>query len=307
MERVGFVNVWIIGGGSVGLLLASYASKAGANVTVVTNGKEQAEALNREGVSLLRNSIASFHPVDAIPFECLSSLKTATIIFLAVKEHQVKRVLTKISKLKINSPIFFLQNGMNHITLMQELRNSVYVGIVEHGALKHSNVKVEHTGIGIMRIGHVLGDELELKPFWDKLSSVGYSVDVEGEWLEVMKRKLIVNAVINPLTALYELKNGELLHDETIVSIMKKLCQEAIMTLQLKDHEDIWTYIIQVCQNTKENKSSMLRDIESGNQTEIDAISGYILREGLKRKISLPYTLDVYHQIKQKERSDIDG
>ncbi|UOE92940.1 2-dehydropantoate 2-reductase [Alkalihalobacillus sp. LMS39] len=301
------MNVWIIGGGSVGLLLASYASKAGAHVTVVTNRKEQAEALRKEGVSLLRNSITSLHPVDAIPFENLSVLQTATIIFLAVKEHQVKRVLDKISKLKTNAPIVFLQNGMNHISLMQQLRSTVYVGIVEHGALKQSDVKVEHTGVGSMKIGHVQGKELELQFFWDKLSRFGYSVVVENKWLEVMKKKLIVNAVVNPLTALYEVKNGELLCDEMVVSIMKKLSQEAIIALQVKDGEDIWPYIIQVCQNTKENKSSMLRDIENGNQTEIEAISGYILREGQKHKINLPYTRDVYNKVKQKERSITDG
>lgn len=46
----------------------------------------------------------------------------------------------------------------------------------------------------------------------------------------------------------------------------------------------------------------MLKDIEEGRETEIDAILGYILKEAEMKKMSAPYTESLYCQIKGRER-----
>lgn len=59
---------------------------------------------------------------------------------------------------------------------------------------------------------------------------------------------------------------------------------------------------MEVIGKTTLNKSSMLKDMEAGRPTEIDAILGYIIEEAKKKKQSVPIANAVYLMIKGKER-----
>ena len=48
--------------------------------------------------------------------------------------------------------ILFLQNGMGHLKYLDKLKGEVYVGTVEHGAIRLKANTVLHTGIGSTNI-----------------------------------------------------------------------------------------------------------------------------------------------------------
>ena len=84
---------------------------------------------------------------------------------------------------------------------------------------------------------------------------------------------------------------------EYLNHLAKKLCEEACKVLNFP-YQTTWEYVQQVALQTKENSSSMLQDILKKSQTEIDAISGYLVEtsEG-----PIPNTVFVYEAIKAKE------
>ena len=131
-----------------------------------------------------------------------------------------------------------------------------------------------------------------------------------------MKRKLVANSVINPLTALMGCRNGDLLESEESMIIMKRVCFEAAeaFAMQSLREESSWNdqktrartrskfsraspalsapaleeECLRVIKVTATNISSMLSDVQSGSYTEVDYMPGYLV--GLGRQFGLPMT-----------------
>jgi len=131
-----------------------------------------------------------------------------------------------------------------------------------------------------------------------------------------MKRKLVVNSVINPLTALLGCRNGELLESAEARKIIRRVCSEASRAFSMQAQEEdgfsddrekqvrirsglsraspglaagaLEEECLRVIRATADNVSSMLSDVRVGSHTEIDYMNGYLV--GLARPFGLPMT-----------------
>ena len=121
------------------------------------------------------------------------------------------------------------------------------------------------------------------------------------DWYSMVVEKVIINSVINPLTAIYKITNGELIKNPHFMKNMRDLYNEISSVIMISDKCESWNRIVEVCERTAKNRSSMLKDIEEGRQTEIDAILGFIINEGASKKISLKLTPFLYDAIKGLE------
>lgn len=297
MKKIG-----IIGGGSIGLLLAGYLCKAGFDVTIYTNTKEQANQLNRDGLTLRSGIEEIVVPVSSTPFSEMSQLND-DCLFVAVKQYHLKHLMDRLPSLlgKVNS-LIFIQNGMGHIKYLEELTScveNIFVAIVEHGALKDNQTVVTHTGIGEMKIGTFRKGEQSQMEVWKGLTAVGFYTAIYKDWFDIMVKKLVVNGVINPLTAIYKVENGNLLTNNYYFQVMRCLFEE--ISLIYKCTEQDWQLIVDICKKTSRNRSSMLRDIEEGRETEIEAITGVILEKGALHNKKLPLNQFIYHSVKGLE------
>lgn len=297
------LHIGIIGGGAIGLLVAAYARKAGFTVTLFTRTIEQENHLHENGLTLKLSENKSVHfAVNATT----SYAKMAEIdfLFVAVKQYDLREVIQKLKSVKRgNLPIAFLQNGMGHLSLLEELKEqNVFVAIVEHGALRENDTTVVHTGKGQIMIGSFNGEMTSYLPLFEQLNDSGLNVTVNEEWKEIMQNKLIANVCINPLTAIFKVQNGQLIQNPYFNKIMRKTFLEALQVLQLeKNEQTLWDYVTSICEKTRENRSSMLRDIEQNKETEIDAICGYLLDEAKKQNIKLSLIPFLYDSIKGLE------
>lgn len=300
-------KVGIIGGGSIGLVLAGYLSKGQFDVTIYTKTKQQADNLHKSGVTLKKGTSDSTFAVNSRTFLEITELADE-LLFLAVKQYHLKEVVSHLLSLKGKvGTIVFLQNGMGHITYLEKIAekaDNILVGIVEHGALKHSLTEVEHTGEGEMKIGFFQNKSNLADTIWTKLSNVGFRTSVHEDWFKIMVSKFVANGVINPLTAIFKVKNGDLITNEHYFKIMRKLFEE--ISLIYNSTEADWQKIVDICKKTSQNRSSMLKDIDEGRETEIEAITGVILEKAAEKKVQLHYHNFVFHSIKGME-SQIKG
>ena len=289
------LNVTIIGAGSIGLLVAAKLAMNGQVVTVVCRRKHQADQL-RKGINYINHDKTQCVKVQATYH--LSSKKTDLLI-VAVKSNQVPSVLSLIQEVyqDPNLPdILFIQNGMGHLSYIELLHHNVLVGVVEHGALKIDERTVEHTGDGIIRLSAYSGVPNVLTA----LSSEDFPVHYEHDWYEMLAKKLVINCAINPLSSIYGVLNGELLQNARFYSLMRELVKEACEVLEL-EFERSWNDVQLVCRKTSANTSSMLADIQAGRLTEIDAITGYVLKEAEARGKYVPFSRFVFDSVKGLE------
>ena len=115
-------------------------------------------------------------------------------------------------------------------------------------------------------------------------------------------RKLAVNCVINPLTALYGCRNGDL---QRYPEQIETLCREVASVMAMEGYhtscEGLMQYVMDVIHSTADNVSSMLQDIRNQRHTEIDYITGYLLRRARSHGLTLPENARLFELIKRKE------
>lgn len=295
------MKIGIIGGGSIGLLLAHYLMMQ-HEVHVYVRSNKQMEKLVTEGLFFERENNLINEPISVSLFSDWNAKEELTIV--AVKQYQLAAVIEKV-KSKVtseNCTMLFLQNGMGHLKLLNELYNqTIIVGTVGHGALKIKENHVIHTGNGLINLALYQGkNESELTELLAKPIR-NFPFVLQENYNEMLVQKLIVNAVINPLTAVLNVNNGMLLKNPHYYYLFKQFFNEVSTILNIIDKEKTFQYLEDISRKTAINRSSMLKDLDEQRPTEIDAILGFVLEEARKKQLNAPFSENFYYLIKGKE------
>jgi len=289
------MHVVVIGGGAVGLLLSARLRMGGQSVELVTRSKEQAVMLRRDALSFqqLTGETARV-TVAASPMG--PTLPPGDLYVLAVKQTDLPELLPRLCNLGAEARILAMQNGMGHRELLADTLDlsRCYFAINTEGARRTSPAEVIHTGSGLIRVGpwerNAQRDPV-IQSFLEACDRSGIPVRPEEEIAPFAWRKLLANAVINPLTTLFEIPNGMLLELPATVKLMRELFEEAAVVANhcgQKIVEADWQEIGTICRNTSHNYSSMLQDFWNGRTTEVEAINGYLVRLGQQAGIPTP-------------------
>ena len=98
---------------------------------------------------------------------------------------------------------------------------------------------------------------------------------------KVIYEKLIINATLNALGAIYKKSHKEIFNSKKLKGIAKKLCFESTQIINKKTSiasaEKMWNNINELVNLIGSNHSSMLQDLTNNKKTEIDAINGHII------------------------------
>jgi len=131
-----------------------------------------------------------------------------------------------------------------------------------------------------------------LGPVEEVLKSAKFNVEIVSDAKSLVWGKLVINSAINPLTALLQIPNGELLNRPTARALMRALAEETASIAKAEKvklpFENPGDAAEDVAQRTAANQSSMLQDVLRGAPTEINAICGAVVRTGKKHKIAAP-------------------
>ncbi|MDC3416491.1 ketopantoate reductase family protein [Aquibacillus salsiterrae] len=291
------LHIGVIGGGAVGLLIAAHLSDQ-HRVTVYVRSANQCAKLEENGIK-----VSSWEKPAHITVRQIDELKNEDILFVCVKQYQLESLLPKLKR--VQSLLVFLQNGMGHVDLIkkEQWKNSIVLATCEHGSLKRNEFSITQTGFGKINTAFYCGSYEMYEKAIEKINETTFPFENFPDWYEMLAHKLVANAVINPLTALFQIPNGEILTNPDVLPLAKQLCHEACLVLDLVEKEE-WENVRTIATVTKTNYSSMLMDTKNKRKTEIDGISGFILTHA---KTKVPYTEFVYHGMKVIESRAMVG
>jgi len=188
---------------------------------------------------------------------------------------------------------------------------SIYCASNTHGAYRKALFHIVHAGLGDTYIGQ-LPENDEVDPV--KIEAIAESLTNDYEKAlpdrEMEKRlwlKLAINCAINPLTAIYQCRNGKLLNDPLKLDHLKRLCDEVDTVLRKKnletENDSCFSTVKQVAHDTGDNFSSMYQDRKNKKLSEIDFIQGFLTREAKNLGLSVPENEKVFNTIKEIESS----
>ncbi|WP_338469919.1 2-dehydropantoate 2-reductase [Niallia sp. XMNu-256] len=293
------MKIGIIGGGAIGLLFSYYLSRR-HSVCLYVHSSEQRNLIQEEGFLFEKNG----HRAREFVQVKLSTQWRGEeeVTFIALKQYHLPHIIDMLSTYSTNGhALCFLQNGMGHLKWFDGLNGDIYVGSVEHGAMKVGHNHVIHTGVGTTKTALFRGDSPNFMDFVQSIEDDFFSFVVEEQYEKMLIKKLVANAVINPLTSILQIKNGELINNPYYFRLVKSMFAEIIESLQLKESEEYFLNVIEVCKLTAHNDSSMLRDLKEKRLTEVDAILGYILEKAAENEIHTPIIDLFYQAVKGKE------
>jgi 2-dehydropantoate 2-reductase len=219
-----------------------------------------------------------------------------------------------------DSAILFLQNGLGQIDEVNEevfpdpeTRPSYLSGVISHGVHSHSNMEATHAGFGTIAIGVPPSKpspkaQTELPSITLDATSpssryllrticrspvLAAVPNSPTELFQAQLEKLAANAIINPITALMDARNGALTYNFALTRAMRLLLGEISLVIRSLPElsslpnvntrfapDRLETLVVSIAHRTRNNISSMLADTRKGNLTEIQYINGYVVKRG---------------------------
>ena len=231
------------------------------------------------------------------------------VLIVCVKAHQTELALQQWRRaIGPATQIILLQNGMGQHQIVAQLfpNNTIFAASSTEGANRQSADLINYAGQGLTHWGYYSGPKAQLKLPIDKAQGQHLVCDnIE----DVLINKLIVNAVINPLTVKFQCRNGQLLEIPEALHWLKELCNEVETILQSTHFQgvremtpgDVYKRVKDICTKTAKNISSMRQDIIASRTTEIDYINGYLVNLAKSNSIRSPLNDQLIDHVKNAE------
>lgn len=285
-------NILIVGTGALATLFAARLAQAGHPITMLGTWQAGLDALNTYGARLI-DSHGNEHQFKVQVIDNPRENRRFQYALILVKAWQTEHVAAQLKEYLADAPrglAVTLQNGLgNRETLAQSLGlNRIALGTTTTGATLLGPGLVKAGGEGIISIER----HPALGPIEDALKSAKFNLNIVEDAKSLVWGKLVINAAINPLTALLRVPNGKLLERPAARQMLKALANE---TAQVAKEEkvdlpfaDPVAAAEEVALKTASNHSSMLQDVLRGAPTEIDAICGAIVKIAQQHHIDTP-------------------
>lgn len=281
----------ILGAGAIGLLWAAKLQKAGHQVTLILRTPEKLlQYIDTGHFQISHDDNTERFVTEA---ELASNETPISHLLVTTKSFAVIDAFATVQqRLNDNARILLLHNGMGPQQQLTEDHPEleIWAGSTTDGAYFDQPFSLIRAGIGETHIGRLSAcgsDRL-----FQELQGVDDQLHHTADIATVLWRKLAINCAINPLTALFNCRNGELLKYDDRRAAMAQICKEVddvtsalgIILFDRKLMEEAWD----VAELTGNNHSSMQQDISHNRPTEIETITGYLCGVADQANIATP-------------------
>jgi len=283
-------RILIVGTGALATLFAARLAQAGYQISMLGTWKAGLNALRKEGARLV-DAAGTEHQFEVQATDDPREYSAIEHALVLVKAWQTEYAAGQLKAcLADHGLAVTLQNGLgNRETLAQTLGSShVALGTTTTGATLLGPGLVRAGGEGIISIER----HPALEPLEQALRSANFNLHLVEDAQSLVWGKLVINAAINPLTALLRVPNGKLLERPSARKMMGRLATEVASVAAAKNillpFSDPVAAAEEVARKTASNHSSMLQDVLRGAPTEIDAICGAVVNVAQKHNLQTP-------------------
>jgi 2-dehydropantoate 2-reductase len=279
----------ILGAGSLGTLWATRLARAGVPVRLILRDQARlASYRGAKGLTLVEQGKEQTYPVIA---ETSDNCEPIHRLLVACKAYDAQSAVAQLQhRLAPDAELILLQNGLGSqdaVAAQLPQARCIFASSTE-GAFRDGDWRVVFAGHGYTWLGDA---GHPTPPIWlEDLHAAGIPHEWSTDILTRLWRKLALNCAINPLTVLYQCRNGGLQdHQCEVATLCNELSELLECCGQPAAAQDLHSEVERVIHATAANYSSMYQDVTAGRRTEISYLLGYACQAAARHQLNLPH------------------
>jgi 2-dehydropantoate 2-reductase len=296
-------RITIVGGGAMGALFAALLARAGVSTSILDAAETVVETINRDGVAVDEPGGGFAAKVTAATEP--EALQPADAVFFFVKCYQTRGAIELAAPLLDgDATVVSLQNGWGNAPLLADAVDAdrLVIGVTYLSSTTTAPGRVSCKLGGRTIVGpYGSGDDTRARSVARLLQGAGVEVDVAVPVETEIWRKLVLNAATLPTSAISRLAAGRMYVHEDMRRLVDAAAREAVAVARASgyelDEQECLEVIHTVLRDAGDVKSSMLQDVERGTRTEIDVVTGAVVRAAEAAKIDVPVNRALYSLI----------
>ena len=305
--------VVVVGAGAVGTMLAAQLQRNLPAQKIYLAGSANPSPDTSAHLAEIEENGVSIHgeaSYSARPLVCRGAMSLpASHLFFTVKAGQVRAASAEFSIMAGEGTIAAVfSNGLD---VCRDLppsyrKRGVVRGLVNTGA------EITEPG-GVNQFGALdltlapepggVGDGSLVERLAEFLAIPGIRVRQERDGKEAEWKKAVANAVINPLGAALELRNGELLETPSAAVIVDALAKELQALIDSEGMTlDVLEIVRETARATAGNRNSMWQDLMRGRRSEIREVTGRFIERADARGVLFSTHKSLYYRVLSLEK-----
>jgi 2-dehydropantoate 2-reductase len=301
-------RICVIGAGVIGSLFAGHLASV-CEVSVLTRRREHAEALHRDGLRVTGKSERHASVAAATDPRELPAFDVGIV---ATKANGLRGAMQTLAGAAPDATMVTVLNGLGAEEIVREHGAwPIVSGVTFMSGTRHSDTHVEY----------ILDTETWLGPYentpFEQVQEIADTIVASGLKAEALPdlrpaqwSKLIFNAAVNAVAALTGLPHDPHFSAERepmdlghLVHGMIDEGKAVAHAVGIELHDDPWEMNVLATRRGSAHHPSMLEDVEAHRQTEIDLITGSLIREAERHDVQVPLSEAMYALVKAREAS----
>ena len=287
------MKIAVIGAGAMGSIYGGHLSLHN-DVTLIDTNPKVIETVQQNGLKIEENGQENiYRPSAAVSCE---GMEPVDLIILFVKALYSKAALSGNRNLiGPNTYVMTLQNGSGHEDILGEFvpQDHIIIGTTEDNGAVLGFGHIRHGGVGNTNVGMLTGDkENFLNKLKKSFDSCGFNVRIHPNIQQLIWDKLFTNVSLSAVTAVLQVNIGYIAANEYAWQMTMALLHEAVETAHAlgleADEEKLAEKIRATSVGSPEGVTSICADIRAGRKTEVDTISGSVVRAAHKAGVPVP-------------------
>lgn len=303
-------KITIFGVGAMGSLFGGFMQNSNPDVEIILFGSwlEQIEQINQHGLKIEHfDALESTYQIKATSNP--EEIERTDIAIVLNKGWQTENASVIIKNiLAPNGFVVTLQNGLGNKEILESVigGKKVISGLTSESAFIKAPGSIKHAGAGTTYLEKSIYYNEEIEFLADLFKNADFRPKIVDDIEPQIWMKLAINAGINPLTALLDVRNGELLENKFARNVLfaagTEVKEIAIAREIQLPFSNIPQLMEQACFKSRSNFSSMHQDVLRGAKTEIESISGAVVSQGKSVGVDTPINIFLYDNVKAKEQ-----
>lgn len=304
------MRIAVIGAGAMGSIYGGHLSLHN-DVYLVDTYAAVVEQIQKEGLKILENDTeVLYHPHAVTSTE---GLEPVDLVILFVKALFSKAALEANRQIiGPNTYVMTLQNGSGHEDIIGEFvdQDHIIIGTTNDNGAVLGLGMVRRGGVGETNVGMLVEDKEGFLPrLKENFDSCGFCVAIHENIQQLIWNKLFTNVSLSAVTGILQVDIGYIAGNAHAWKMTVQLIHEAAAVargLGLEaDDEEIIAKVKKTSEMSPKGCTSIRADLRDGRRTEVDTISGSVVRASRKCGVPAPtheFVVEMVHALEEREK-----